>query len=156
MFNNLRIFSVLAIMLMVSPSMHVYGDGGLEPPGAGEQIVGPPIEAVFTAYALSSNSVILVAGSCNKIPVAFFPEGPFTLALPLNGFSAITAETLEFMRFNGIAPAGCFSTGGGEDLIVTNVNKFTNNGFVAGAELSISAVQPKPLCSKIPKPKQCQ
>jgi len=130
---------LIVLPLLLSPLSNVEA-GNPEPPGGEEQIVGPPLEAVFTALASGADAVVSVAGSCKKLPVSF---GPFTLPVPVGGFGAITADHIENLRFSGAAPAGCFSPLGGEDLIVTGVNKFTNDGVVAGAQISVSVVKPK-------------
>jgi hypothetical protein len=130
---------VLISPLMLAPLSNVEA-GNPEPPSGAEQIVGPAIDAVFTAVPSGINALVSVSGSCKKLAVSF---GPFALPLPVGGFPAITADSIEDLRFRGSAPAGCFSPGGGEDLIVTSVTKFNNNGFVAGANISVSVVKPK-------------
>lgn len=130
--------ALLVLPLMLGTTLVAQADP--EPPGGGEQIIGPPIDAVFTAISDADGfqAIATVVGACKKIPVAF---GPTSLAVGV--FANITAENIEDLRFRGIAPAGCFSQLGGEDLIVSGVTKFNNTGTALGADIQLSVVKPK-------------
>lgn len=110
------------------------------PPTAGERIIGPPIEGVVVI----DHGLAKFVGQCKKQPVL--------LVLGYSGdLATVTEADLMGVRINGAAPAGCFSDLGGEDLIVTGVQKFTNFSHpvramefpAIGAELSISVVEAK-------------
>lgn len=124
----------LAISVLVLAAAGAFAGN---PPTGSERVIGPPIEGVVV---ISGGQATFV-GSCKKQPVL--------LVLPYSGeLAAVTEADLMNVRIPGAGPAGCFSELGGEDLIVTGVQKFTNytGSFpfpAIGAELSISVSELK-------------
>jgi hypothetical protein len=110
------------------------------PPTGAERIIGPPIEGVLVI----DNGLAKFVGQCKKQAVLLVFQYAGDIA-------NVTAADLMNVRVDGAAPAGCFSEFGGENLIVTGVQKFTNYTtptasflFPAiGAELQISVVEAK-------------
>ena len=131
--------TLVVVTLVLGPVSMVMGNP--EPPGEGELVIGPPIDAVFTGTNTGAGTAnVTVAGACKKISVSF---GPFDIGLPVGGFGAVDVDHILGLRFRGVAPAGCFSDAGGEDVVVTGVTKFNNDGNVIGADIQLSQVRPK-------------
>ena len=115
---------------------------GNPPPVANERIIGPPIEGVVV---INSTGAIFV-GKCKKLTVLL------PLRYPFNTVGLTEADLMNY-RLDNAAPAGCFSETGGENLIITGVQKFVNYippaGAPAflfpaiGAEIAISVVELK-------------
>ncbi len=112
-------------------------------PMSGERVIGPPIEGV--AVVLSDGSATFV-GMCKKQPVLLAFQYP-------GDIRTLVEAQLMYVRLGPAAPAGCFSDLGGENLMITGVQKFANFNppppfsivsFPAiGAELQISVVENK-------------
>jgi len=137
---RLRVLSVMVLALPLTLGTVSPVQGNPEPPGGGERVIKPPIDAVFTGAFSGSEATFTVAGACRKIAVAF---GPFILPMTASEFANMTADNIEDLRFRGVGPAGCFSAAGGEDVVVSRVTNFNNTGTVLGAEISIVGVQPR-------------
>lgn len=139
---------VITLILGVAVSGYAATSTLKEPPDSNkERIIGPPIDGVLTATLNEDgiSATVVVVGNCNKAAIVFGP-GPFPVNTePTVGktFSETTAADIENYRMNGAGPAGCFSTAGGENLIITGVTKFNNTGTAIGADISISVVEIK-------------
>ena len=136
-------FYVFAFPLVLMSIEKAYaGNESPEPPSGAERVTGPPIEAVLTATfdAGTSQASIVIVGSCKKTPIAL---GPIATSSSPALFAGRTLASVENIRLVGAAPAGCFSAAGGETLLVTGVTKFNNTGVALGADVSLSAVEPK-------------
>jgi hypothetical protein len=96
--------------------------GNPAPPST-ERIIGPPIEGVIV---INSTGAIFI-GECKKQPVLIALEYPYDT-------TTFTEADLMNYRLDNAAPAGCFSAMGGENLIITGVQKFVNYTPPAGAD----------------------
>ena len=139
-----RILVSLLLSLAIFQVGALQGTAGTtsEPPLPGERITGPAIEGVFTAVPSTNpnEALITFAGTCKKISVSFGPA-PFPLG---KAFANVIASDIENqIRIpNSAAQALCFPGEIGE-LLITGVSKFSNNGQVMGAIVSVSLVQAK-------------
>jgi len=121
------------------------------PPGPDEMVIGPAMEGVLV---LDADQTQLDMGYSwakfiGKCKVRDGKEQDVFLSTFIFGdFIALTVVDLINYRLDGAAPAGCFSRAGGEDLIITKVNKLTkypmNDWYFQAlvAEIKIKAVVP--------------
>jgi hypothetical protein len=142
----LLIAASLALLLPGSTPSLVWAGAG-EPPSGTERVTGFPIDGVLTSTyaddgsgAGTGTATTVIVGSCKKVAVAFGPAGLLTDAAT---FASQTADSVINRRLSGVGPAGCYSPGGGESLIITNVTKFNNTGTAIGADVSLQVVEPK-------------
>lgn len=144
---------VFAFSVIISPAE---AKGSPEPPGPGEQVLGPSIDAVLTAVPSDVNIVFTVVGSCK----GQLPGSPNTSQQPVGLvfsilnvaatpqqtqqiFATYVASDIQDHRRLSAAPPGCYSAAGGEDLIVTSVKNFNNTGTILGADVSLSVIKKK-------------
>jgi hypothetical protein len=155
----LRITKLIMLVVVCTLALAITVPAALagNPPTGAERVIGPPIEGVFVGHEVWVVDSIwgeiqyvigTIVGACKnnqegKVPVIFYIEEPADVA-------TLTEEDLMNYRegLTGMGPAGCFSDGGGENLIVTGVQKFINYSSpgvpsVIGAEVQLSVVEAK-------------
>jgi hypothetical protein len=97
----------------------------------GQQVSGPALVGPLVIRQVDQNGAVSFAGICKGQPASF--------SLTLSPFSVAgqTAASVEGLILPGVGPAGCLSTNGGENLVVTTVitPKFTNDGTLITADV---------------------
>jgi len=123
---------VLAILIPIILGLGATAALCMEPPG-GVKYSGKSIDAVLTATIvhLEGHGVVvevLVSG-CGGVPFVFGPYVNRNVSEP-SALLNYTAQDLLDKILEGIAPPGCFSDLGGEDLGISRVLNFFNTTTV--------------------------
>ena len=128
-----------------------FGEGG-SGTGEGEEIKGRSIKGVFTAVLRSESTGfgvdyfvdLVFIGTCKTVTepkekkVISFVASSATSTM---NFENTTEEDILDTRFSGAGPGDCYSVVGGEDLVVTDVNKFIHDGSaVYGGKIHLKPV----------------
>ncbi|MBA7634401.1 hypothetical protein ES703_41985 [subsurface metagenome] len=128
MFN--RFYSktiILAVLVALVLGFGVTGALCIEPPGGGK-FSGKGISAVLTlsiVYVQDHAVVVeVLVSECGDVPFVFGPYVNRNVTDPSALLNITEAHLLDMIV--GIAPPGCFSTGGGEDLGISRVTDFYN------------------------------
>jgi hypothetical protein len=128
---------LLAIPLMLIVSQIAYAGG--EPPGSGEKVVSPTMHGIvwLTPSSIYPNYIDGVfLGDCKG--------NPFVIEIDIPGIaSEVTAHDLLNFIVENKGPAGCRSLSGGEDLIITKVKNFSNDGQQVLAVVELKFIIPK-------------
>ena len=119
-----KVLLVLALALQMLSLAGSAAFAGNPPPAERERIIGPPIEGVLI---VKDGVGATFVGQCKKQPVLIAIDYPWYTA-------TFTEADLMHYRIDGAAPPGCFSEAGGENLIITGVQKFINYLPPTGAE----------------------
>jgi hypothetical protein len=128
--KKILLMSVLlfSLMLIVVP----VGFAG-EPPLPGESVVGPTMDGVvWITPSLSGYIDGVFLGNCNGKPFVIYGQLP--------GSMPTEAWQLVNYRIDNHGPAGCRSALGGEDLIITAVKNFSNDGTRVLADVDLKFV----------------
>lgn len=116
-----------------------------EPPPGAVQIVGPTVQGTATAMFIAtvvrntdgSIDKVATTGTMTSDVVAACREKEFVLGPIVNGLTisladfeaAVSVAALQMTGLGYTAPAGCFSTFGGEWLDIDNVNKYSIRSY---------------------------
>ena len=123
------LISLLAISLILMTT-HI-GFAG-EPGTPGESIVGPTMDGVVWITLLSVGTENVFLGNCNG--------KPFVINIGLESGLPTKADDMLYYRISSAGPAGCRTADGGEDLIITAVKNFGNDGLRVLADVDLKFI----------------
>ena len=148
--RSLQVMVMVLAVLLVGITATGYGDDGFKTDDRDdghfglsptEQLSGPALTGMLTVSQSGADAFVVFFGQCRGIDVFF--------VTPVSGFTVATttARSLKGLRLIGMGPPGCLTIdgSGGEDLIVTKVQKrtFVNDGTTITAEVELLHVVPR-------------
>ena len=151
----LAVLMSVALALGTTSSVYAGAEGGPD----GSKIVGKSINAVLTAILITPVGetadpyvVQTIAGWCKKNFYVFGPEfapdgkgviSPDYFDLIKAECSDLVSNCIEYYVLPSSGPPGYYSVDGREDLIITNVDNFINDGTVISAEITLQVLETK-------------